>query len=201
MLQQLARLLAPPCCARCDYEGSLVCQNCWEDVFQLVQASCPGVPEIVAAGPYQTTLRELVKRLKYKHQREAATIFAHALLPYFEPKRFELDAVTAVPVVTSRFRQRGYNQAELIAKQLARELLLPYRRLLYRARANQQVGKSRRQRAEHIKGAFGAKGNLQEIRVLLIDDVLTTGATLSECAQVLRAAGATVAYGAVAARD
>ncbi|HEX7260033.1 MAG TPA: phosphoribosyltransferase family protein [Candidatus Saccharimonadia bacterium] len=201
MLQQLARFLAPPCCLSCDVEGSLVCPSCWEKVFQPAEIGCNGLANVIAAGPYASVMRELVARLKYKHQREAAAVFARALLPRLEPKRFEYNSVTAVPVVTARLRQRGYNQAELIAKELARSLALPYRRLLVRRRVTQQVGKSRAERLEHVGGAFVAKPNVGGLRVLLIDDVLTTGATLAECAGVLHRAGANEITGAVAAWD
>ncbi len=201
MLQQLARFLAPPCCLSCNYEGRLVCQNCWASVFHPMQTSCPEVSSVMAAGTYALVLRELIKRLKYNHQREAAQVIAQALLPILKPKRFNLDVVTAVPVSTSRLRQRGYNQAERIAKQLSRDLALPYCHLIVRLRSTRQVGKTRIQRLEHINGAFAAKSRCNGLRILIVDDVLTTGATLSECARVLKRAGASHIQGAVAARD
>lgn len=201
MLQQLAKFLAPPCCLSCGVEGCLVCDACWPAVFHPVETSCDGMASVVASGRYANVLRELVGRLKYHHQREVAAVVAKALLPCLEPKRFEYNSITAVPVVTQRLRQRGYNQSELLAKQLARRLALPYRPFLARVRATQQVGKSRNERLAHVRGAFMAKRHIAAQNVLIIDDVFTTGATMVECAKALKAAGARTIYGAVAALD
>ncbi len=124
---------------------------------------------------------------------------AKLLLPHLERSRF--DIVTSVPIVNRRRRQRGYNQAELIARHVARGLTLPYRRLLVRVRTTQQIGKSREERLVHVGGAFVAKGNVVGQRILICDDVITTSATLNECARVLCDAGAASVWGAAAARD
>lgn len=201
MLQQLAKLLAPPCCLRCRVEGDLICNGCWEFVFSPQEASCRGMVSVIASGRYAAVLRDLVGRLKYHHQREVAAVVAKALLPCFEHGRFEYNIVTAVPVVSGRLRQRGYNQSELIAKQLSRMLSLPYHPLLARVRITQQVGKSRNERLAHVQGAFIAKGTVIAQNVLVVDDVFTTGATLAECAKTLKNAGAGNIGGAVAALD
>jgi ComF family protein len=143
-------------------------------------------------------MRILIRRLKYGRQREIAEILAQtmAAIPYLPTS----DVITAVPVATGHYRSRGYNQAELIARYLARKLALPYRPLLYRNRNTQQVGRSRTERLSNVTGTFMAREQPPS-RVLLVDDVMTTGATLNACAAALKSAGAQAVWGAVTARD
>lgn len=150
------------------------------------------------ASAYAGASRKLIGLLKYYHQRDAAGALAATLTPLLHAANF--DVITSVPVATSRLRQRGYNQSELIAKSVARSLVLPYRPLLRRLRNTQQVGKTRNQRLEQVSGLFIARTKPPS-RILIIDDVLTTGATLNACAIALRNAGADEVWGAVAARD
>lgn len=111
-----------------------------------------------------------------------------ALLPQFEPGFI----IVPVPTATSRVRQRGYDQATVLARRLARKQRLPYARLLARLGQAHQVGAGRAERVSHLKDAFRAirVAHIQGAHILLIDDVCTTGATLESAARTLRAAGA-----------
>lgn len=218
MLRHVARLIAPPTCVGCSREGEPLCATCAvalmlappEVCFCCGHASrgnltCAGCRPITAlagvavAAEYGGVVRDLIHRLKYRRQREAAKALAGGLAPLLPAANF--DAVTAVPVATSRLRQRGYNQSELIARYLARDLALPYRRLLRRLRNTQQVGKSRAERLAQVENVFVAGAPVRAQRILVVDDVLTTGATLNACAIALRMAGAAEVWGAAAARD
>jgi ComF family protein len=117
----------------------------------------------------------------------------------------QADLVTAVPLYRWRFYPRGYNQAALLARQLRRHgLRAPLRRVLVRVRDTRpQVGLSRAARLANVRGAFRVRrpDDVRGRRVLLVDDVMTTGATAGACARALKAAGAkgvTVAVAAVA---
>ena len=217
VLRYIARLIAPPSCVVCGSEGRVVCRQCADGLVMPQRSLCfwcgtsstngqtcnlcqsvIALKGLVVASAYTGAARELIGLLKYHRQRDAAAALAATLTPLLDPTSF--DAVTSVPVATSRLRQRGYNQSELIAKAVARSLALPYRPLLRRIRNTQQVGKSRRQRLEQVSGVFVARG-APPPRVLIIDDVLTTGATLNSCAVSLKQAGAAEIWGAVAARD
>jgi ComF family protein len=152
------------------------------------------------ASSYAGSVRQLIHRLKYQHQREAANPLAAALTPLLRVGPLGLDVVTSVPIATTRLRQRGYNQSELIARQVAHNLGLPYRPLLRRRYNTQQVGKTRAQRLANVEELFVAS-RPQSGCILVVDDVLTTGATVNACAAALQAAGAMVVWGAAAARD
>lgn len=123
--------------------------------------------------------------------------------------------VVPVPLAKKRLRERGFNQAEIISKSLATRYKLAQdsHRLMKMKETEQQVGKSREERLENLEGAFsttlsnpppnlggGRKGVVFPRAVLLVDDVWTTGATLSECAKVLRQAGVRRVWGVVLAR-
>lgn len=111
-----------------------------------------------------------------------------------EPARFLADAIVPVPLHRTRRRERGYNQAELIARPLSRRLHIPMRAgLLKRIKPRPEALQlTRRQRWETVRGAFAvpAHAKVDNLRILLIDDVMTTGATLNACSRALLGAGA-----------
>lgn len=152
------------------------------------------------ASHYEGVVAELIHRLKYDGIREAAPALARMLEPMLRSEEF--DVVTAVPAPPSRRRARGFNQAELIARSVSRALDLPFSPLLSRHGRVHQVGATRQQRLANIQGVFYPRGrrSLSGQRVLIIDDVLTTGATLNEAAKVLKNMGAKTVWGGVIAK-
>ena len=137
---------------------------------------------------YEGVGKEIVHALKYKgYTRVVERLMTPLLL---EVVRGRFDAVVPVPLHRSRLRRRGFNQAELMAKSLAKKMGASLSDTLEAVRSTRdQVELSGAGRRANVKGAFGAKGRARG-RVLLVDDVFTTGATMSECAGVLRRAGA-----------
>lgn len=121
-----------------------------------------------------------------------------------QPQEFGADAVIPVPLDRARQRERGYNQAELIAKPLARLLGIPFRSyLLVRTRPRpNQLRLTRRERWETVRGAYAMhqEAQVDNVRVLLVDDVFTTGATLDACSKALKEAGAARVVGLTVAR-
>ena len=118
--------------------------------------------------------------------------------------QFEADVVVPVPLHRQRERERGYNQAALIAKPLAKRLGLPYKSVLLtriRPRPDKHI-LSMEERWESVRGAFATRpgSQIDNLRVLLLDDVMTTGATLDSCAKTLRDAGARSVVGVTVAR-
>ncbi len=148
---------------------------------------------------YGGYVKEMVLKLKFHRLRSVAEVAAGLILRQL-PVDLGVDMVTSVPVSPRRYRERGYNQSELVAKLVARQLGLPYRQTLGRETSVHQLGLGRRERFEQIAGVFFPLRRLEGRRVLVVDDVITTGATLSECASTLVGAGADRVWGAVIAR-
>lgn len=135
---------------------------------------------------------EAVHRLKYRGRREVARALGPLLATAARPDRAAIEVVAPIPLHASRRRERGFDQAALLARALARELGLPYRGdLLRRERPNpHQVGLDRLARQRNLAGAFRAAGPADGLRVALVDDVITTGATARAAAKALADAGA-----------
>jgi len=145
-------------------------------------------------GEYGGVLRELLHLLKYDGMDPIGRRLGERLAETSDASVEQCEALVAVPLDSARQRARGYNQAERIARAVARRMKLPLlpASALRRVRpTTTQIGLSRQERRDNMKDAFAANRVLVDgRRVLLIDDVMTTGATLDSCARALRAAGA-----------
>jgi len=136
-----------------------------------------------------------VHRLKFRNQQDSARVLARLMFQAIEAEWWpQLDAIVPVPLHRDRARQRGYNQAELLAYELSLLSSCPMQLLLERQQPTPaQTGLSRRQRRLNMQKAFRlapeAWHRVQQKRILLVDDVLTTGSTLDACARTLRRAG------------
>lgn len=201
---QKAPRIAPPFCATCSepFHGAITevfsCANCAHRVLHFEAA--------VAVYRSRGVVRKIVHDFKYNRQMHLRHPVADWLLetlddPRLRGRRFDL--VIPVPLHPARKRERGFNQADLLAEILAARAALPLQNVLERIRfTTTQTAFDRAQRMENLHNAFRLrkKMNVRGLRVLLIDDVLTTGSTLSECARVLKAGGALSVHAATAAR-
>jgi len=199
----------------------LVCAVCGERIFTPhaeVQPLCgecrmtaPQFVRAIAYGSYDGGLRELIHLLKYGRVRPAAGVLGRMLAEVIQGfgSEFVSAVIVPVPLHRSKLRQRGFNQAEEIAraalKNLNRGGLKLATGILDRKRATEsQTGLSDHQRQQNVRGAFvvAAPGEIagKNKDVLLVDDVFTTGATVGECARVLRRAGADRVFVATVAR-
>lgn len=172
-------------CAGCGTPGPAVCGRCRSAVDELVPVHTSG---IVAAVAHTGVARDLVHGLKYRNRRRAAALLADLLAGRLGDLGAQIDLVTWAPTSDRRRADRGYDQAELVARALGRRLGRPCRRLLYRVHGRPQSGRSR---AERLTGpVFVARPTRRRRRVLVVDDVVTTGATLRAAARALEVAGA-----------
>ena len=159
---------------------------------------------VMAAFRHDGVARRTLQRLKYGGAARLAAPLAAASLACFD----ELLAISGpatlvpVPVNVARARERGYNQALLLARGLAAARGLRLADLLARSRATvRQHGLDRSARLANLRAAFTLRAERAPSRVILVDDILTTGATLEACASVLRAAGASQVFGFAIARE
>ncbi len=203
-----------PICARCNASLSLVrgpaCRRCGKPTLRDVDW-CPQcgdrlrqVDVTAALATYEEPLRSVIHKLKYGNGwRLAAPLGAMAAVRLAPMLGSANPLVTHVPMHRRRRRARGYDHAELLARGVARSLGLTAVGALERTRPTAaQVSLGPAERRRNVKGAFRAAGAMVEgADVVLVDDVLTTGSTLAECARALKQAGAERVIACVLARD
>ncbi|HET8671628.1 MAG TPA: phosphoribosyltransferase family protein [Candidatus Saccharimonadales bacterium] len=200
MIEQIISLIAPHSCISCHTEGPLLCPTC--QLLLPVTESTPWVygGQISAATPYTGFAKEMVHRLKFERAKDAARTMAAIMA-----KRMSIapDAVvTHVPTATSRARVRGYDQASLLARQLAYTTGLRYIPLLERIGQQRQVGHTKQERQMLAEGIFRVinADAAKDRPILLVDDVLTTGSTLRSAAETLAQSGVSGISAAVFAK-
>ena len=162
-----------------------------------------------AFGVYKGSLRDLIRHLKYQGKRSNLPYIENFLaeagkLPAVQKMLSGIDLAVPVPLYPAKERQRGFNQAELIFGKFLASQNISLRRMLSRTRATRPMYElSGRERAENLKDAFAVNDNkmLEGKNILLVDDILTTGATMTECVRVLKAAGAGSVHALVLASD
>ena len=160
-----------------------------------------GFLEVAALLPYEGEFRHTLYRLKFQEERALAKPLAALMAQAVGQWGREFDGVVWVPMSPKKLQQRGYNQSQLLAKALAKELGLPWWTLLEQARETAtQHNLTRAQRADNVRGAYRARAEAAGQRLLLVDDIVTTGATLRACAQALYEAGAQSVGAVCAAR-
>lgn len=145
-----------------------------------------------AYGPYEGRLARLIQLYKYGGERALARVLASLLYELLQAERLtqEIDGITFVPMSRKRQRERGFNQAELLARRLGQLTRKPVFSALHKVQETKpQEALSRAERLQNLKGAFASHGQARYESVLLVDDVYTTGATAWECAQALKEAG------------
>lgn len=179
-------------------EGQRLCSACQNKTYGFDCARSFAI--------YQGPLVRAILLLKFEQIEPLGRWFAEKLAEVVssERDRFAVDVVVPVPLHRQRERERGYNQAALISKPLAKRLHLPHKALLLmrtKARPDKRI-LTLEERWESVRGAFATRPGSQvdNLRVLLLDDVLTTGATLDACARALREAGAKSVVGLTVAR-
>src|SRR5436309_6216815 len=196
--------IVAPFCQKCTepFEGAITgaftCANCAHRTIHYDAA--------VAAYRSRGIVREIIHDFKYGRQiylRHLVARWLYAALDDERLRNLRFDIIIPVPLHPTRQRERSFNQASLLAELLSAEISIQSKPALERIRyTTTQTALDRAERMENLHNAFRLRKNttVQGLRVLLIDDVLTTGSTLSECARVLKRAGAISVHAATAAR-
>ena len=215
-------LLFPPRCVGCDREGTYLCPGCLEQLRPPAGAYRPGnaasgeeaslvepvaIDGIFSCFAMEGVTRDAVHHLKYRKYRglrAVASSLGALLADHAWRSSLKAHAVIPVPLHPKRLRERGYNQAELLAKEVGKGLGIPAEsRWVERIRHSPPQARSAgpQERRSNVRGAFRAQRRLDALRLLLVDDVCTTGATLDACAGALKAAGAEVVWGLTVTRE
>jgi ComF family protein len=222
VLHHLLDLILPPRCGGCGGLGSLYCDRCRARTRRLEEPTClrcgaeveharsscacrgrlRRLTRLRSAASYEGPLEKALHRFKYEGRRPLAAPLALLLAERLAVEGLAAEAVTWVPLHRRRLRRRGYNQAELLGRELARLCRLPALEGLVRLRDTPpQVGLDRLRRRANVEGAFRWEGaELRRRALLLVDDVATTGSTLDACAAALKGAGAGAVIGFTVAR-
>jgi competence protein ComFC len=214
----------PPYCGGCHKPGSRWCADCEAQAVKIDDSAlCPvcGIPQsenhlcsdckghpprikaIRSWAVYQGAVREAIHRLKFHSDLGLSEIFALKLMDIYIKTGWNIDLITAVPLSRGRMKDRGFNQSGFIARSLALALRIPYYPVaLKRIReTNSQVGLKVHERQLNVNGAFIADQKVVGSKnILIIDDVTTTGATLSECSKACLEKNAYNVYGLTIAR-
>ena len=192
MLKELIRIkegildiLLPKKCVGCGKEGQYICKDC-----ELFLSEVRPSKEVVSVWEYEGLMEKLIWRIKYNGMYDIINELVEKAFEKMELNLPEDTSITYVPMYKKKEKQRGFNQAELIAKKvgkLTNKEIIP---LLIKIKDNiSQVGLNPQERKENVKNVFKYSENGSRKNVLLVDDVYTTGATMNECIKVLKKAG------------
>lgn len=199
--------IGPPMCQCCGRPFvSPVAAQAAQPLCRLCRTGAYAFDQARSYGAYDNALSSAVVLLKYEGVKRLGDWFAGRLAELVKgyAEEWRVDMVIPVPLHAGRLRERGYNQAELIAKPLAKKLGLPFGSyLLVRTKPRPaQLILSRSERWTSVRGAYATRpgARVDNLRILLVDDVLTTGATLDACSRALRRGGAAAVFAATVAR-
>lgn len=220
--QALLDLFFPPRCVVCRRIGEWFCATCRQAIAKIIppicdrcgrplnRTTCPYCQKLPmqidgtrAVAFFEGSVRQAIHALKYDHRPELAKPLGALLIDYFSAHPIPADALIPIPLHSERERARGYNQARLLAQELGRCCNLPvWEDVLTRTRHTRpQVELDAADRRENVHEAFVATERVGGARILLIDDVCTTGATMDACGQALQAHAAKSVWGLAVARS
>jgi ComF family protein len=223
MRSPLLDLILPPRCGGCRIVGSWLCGRCRSRIRRLEEPLCrrcgaevesarkecgcrgrlKSLARVRSAASYEGPLELALHRFKYQGWRRLAGPLGLLMAERLVVEGLSAPWVVAVPLHSSRLKQRGFNQSELLATDLRRRMAIskPRGELVRTRPTPPQVGHDRRWRLDNVRGAFEWRGAPLDARsILLVDDVTTTGATLEACAAALRSGGSGPVMGVSVAR-
>jgi len=211
LVDRVLDLLYPPRCMLCgkilhDYEKD-ICHKCADKMPRLLnfeaRRDIGNIRLCLAPFAYKDELRKSLHRYKFAGAAAYGRIYAEFIAKSIDENAISCDIISWVPVSTRRLRERGYDQSEIIARALADVLDIPCVKLLCKTKENKRQSSlnSKEERKRNVTGVYRciAKEELIGNRILLVDDIVTSGETISEAAKMLRKSGCTEIYAAAVA--
>ena len=212
ILDLIAHLLYPWKCVFCEsvLKDTDICRECEDKLPYTVGDSAiqkfAFFDKCVSPLYYKDKVRASVHRYKFggcsAYSRRYAALMSDCVENNLDCR--SIDVISWIPLSKKRLRQRGYDQARLLAEEIAAKTGLPCRQLLQKVKNNsaQSLTRDAKQRRENVAGVYALDdgADVSGLRILLVDDVVTTGATMSEAARILRKAGAKSVFGVTLAR-
>jgi len=223
--QKALNFLFPPRCVSCGKGGVFLCRKCHNKLIYLQTPLCVRCSKPIRAGTicskcqsqtwnidgicsvfkYGGAIRQAIIQFKYKNIKALDDPLSHFMMGYLRKHSLSFDIIIPVPIHERRLRERGYNQSLLLAKKLSHMTRLPVvEASLIRTKntPHQASSDSVKQRRENIRNAFKCVNHdISGKRILLIDDVCTSGATLNSCATSLKSASAALVWGLTLAKE
>ena len=223
--QKILNFLFPPRCVSCGKGGVFFCQKCRSKLIYLQPPLCTRCSEPIRTGTicqkcqsqtwdidgiysifkYGGAIRQAIIQFKYENIKVLADPLSYCMAEYLRKHHLSFDIIIPVPIHKRRLRERGYNQSSLLARKLSYMTRMPVvEGVLVRTKHTPSQAKSDNvaQRRKNIKNAFTcASHDISGKRILLIDDVCTSGATLNSCATSLKSAGAASVWGLTLAKE
>jgi len=221
-MKRILEYLFPKFCVSCKIEGVYLCKNCAEDILEVKSQTCPKCGRLSDSGRYclkcrkgkflkgiicatyfeEGPIKEIIHNFKYNSLQEFSKILGLKMADSgIEFTCF--DYITFVPLHRKRLAQRGYNQAQLLSEEIAKIKHIKCENLLIKVKhTKRQVGLIGSKRRRNLESAFriNKEIEIENKKIIIVDDISTTGTTLNECARVLREAGAKEIWGLVVAR-
>lgn len=216
LISKFLNIIYPQRCPSCGSESDVfghspICSSCWSKINQYTGPSCricavpfssqyaevchnclkklPPFSKVVAYGIYEGVLSDAINQLKFYGIKRLSKHLGRLLLNF---DFSGMDGIVPVPLSIKRLRERGFNQSLLIARVLSKELKIPLLMdvLIKKKETPPQVSLSAKERLSNLRNAFEVRGDVKGLRLFLVDDVMTTGATVTECSKQLIKAGA-----------
>lgn len=205
----MLNFIFPQVCASCSALGDILCDNCRAKIETCklicpvckkrnpLGVTCPGclnrnTPQsLIALYRYNGLAKDLITKFKFEDLTILSDFFAKEIIKRYNKRLCVFSLITCMPTTTMRRIQRGYNQSELLARQLSSKLEIPFKKTLTTRHSTPQSEiENEFERRKNIKGKIQARERLDGEKILLVDDIYTTGATIQEATKVLICSGA-----------
>jgi ComF family protein len=210
-LENLLGVIAPPTCCLCGSEGTALCGGCTTSLSPVPSACfrcgkqtesfkvCPAcrrvthLRQVWISSYYDETARSIIKGYKFDHYRALSGPIARHMADVMTSSNYNPKSILVpVPTATGRVRERGFDHTATVCADIAKRLGLPWQPLLLRFGQSKQVGASRKQRLTQLENSYrvSSSATVAGRHIILVDDVITTGATIETAAKTLKAQGA-----------